>query len=105
MTRQLKISAAALLLGAGLFVNAHADEPFWSLFLGAPGVAAQLGNVPPPQPVVVSPPVVYAPQPAVVYPQPYVVQPAYAPPTPARWYGGEEDRRWHGDDERWHGDH
>ncbi len=111
MNRRWKISAFALLLGAGLCASAHADEPFWSLSVGTPGLVANLGNVLPAPPVVVAPPVVYSPPPQpvyyappqpVYYPQTYVAQPAYGLRRPERWH------RWHhedGGDGGWHHDH
>ncbi len=99
MTRQWKISALALLLGGGVFTAAHADEPYWSLSVGTPGLVANLGNVLPAPPVVVAPPVVYAPPPQPVYYAPgYVAQPAYGWRGRGRWHREDDDERgWHHD--------
>ncbi|MBU6439137.1 MAG: hypothetical protein KGJ03_01585 [Betaproteobacteria bacterium] len=94
MTRHWKISALALLLGGALFTAAQAEEPYWSLSVGTPGLAANVGNVLP------APPVVYAAPPVVYAPAPVYYAPAYAAP-PA--YGWRRGHRWHrdDDDERW----
>ncbi len=100
MTRQWKISALALLLGGGVFTAAHADEPYWSLSVGTPGLVANLGNVLPAPPVVYAPPpVVYAPPPQPVYYTPaYVAQPGYGWRRPEHWHRGDDDEgRWHHD--------
>ncbi len=99
MTRQWKISALALLLGGGVFTAAHADEPYWSLSVGTPGLVANLGNVLPAPPVVVAPPVVYAPPPQPVYYAPaYVAQPGYGWRRPQRWHREDDDEGgWHHD--------
>lgn len=93
MTRHWKISALALLLGGAMFATAHAEEPYWSLSVGTPGMVANLGNVLPAPPVVyAAPPVVYAP------PQPVYYAPAYVEPPGYRWH---RRHRWHDDDDRW----
>ncbi len=98
MTRQWKISALVLLLGGATFTTAHADEPYWSLSVGTPGLVANLGNVLPAPPVVYAPPpVVYAPPPQPVYYAPaYVAQPGYRWRRPERWHR-DDDERWHHD--------
>lgn len=93
MIRQACLS---VLLGAALFVSAHAEEPYWSLSVGTPGLAANLGNVVA-APVVVAPPVVYAPPPPVYYAPGYVAQPGYGWRHHGRWRRDDDDERWHHD--------
>ena len=93
MFRQFCLSA---LLVAPLLVSAHADEPYWSLSVGTPGLAANVGNM-------LAPPVVYAPPPPpVVYYAP-AYGPVYAAP-PAYGWRRREHWRHHDDDEGWHRD-
>lgn len=80
------IAPALLVLGAlGLAQVAHArSDVYWSVGIGAPGVAIGVGNAVPPilvhqAPVYVAPPVYYAPPP-VRY------RPARRYNTPARHY-------------------
>ena len=97
MTRQWKISALVLLLGGALFTTAHAEEPYWSLSVGTPGMVANLGNVLPAPPVVYAPPpVVYAPAP-VYYAPAYVAQPRYGWRRPERWHRDDDEEGWHHD--------
>ena len=90
--------ALALLAGAGA---AHArSDVYWSVGVGAPGVALGVGNAapvyyaPPPPVYYAPPPVMYAPP---VYRAPRPVY--YAPPVivapPVRYYGGNGHWRGH----------
>ncbi|MBS0509184.1 MAG: hypothetical protein JSR53_17555 [Proteobacteria bacterium] len=90
--------ALALLAGAGT-AQARSDV-YWSVGVGAPGVAVGLGNAapvyyapPPPVYYAPPPPVYYAPPRPVYYaPPPPVV---YAPPPPMGYYGGGWGHRHH----------
>ncbi len=79
--------ALALLAGAGA-AQARSDV-YWSVGVGAPGVAVGVGN---------AAPMYYAPPPPVYYAPPPVV---YAPPRPvyyappAVYYGGHDHWRGH----------
>ena len=95
MIRQVCFSA---LLGAALIASANAQEPYWSLSVGTPGLAANIGNVLA-APVVVAPPVVYAPPPPpVVYYSPGSVEhPGYGWRRHGRWRHDDDDERGRGD--------
>ena len=88
---------------------AHADSVYWSLNVGAPGVATTLSNAYPAPPVVYSPPpVYYAPPPALprVYfappPRPvvYGYAPAYVPIAPGYLHRRRERAHWYHDHDR-----
>ena len=73
--------ALALMVGAGA-AQARSDV-YWSVGVGAPGVALGVGN---------AAPVYYAPQPPVYYAPPPVV---YAPPAMGYYQGGGWGHRHH----------
>ncbi|HQQ70923.1 MAG TPA: hypothetical protein PLL92_11515 [Alicycliphilus sp.] len=95
--------ALALLAGAGT-AQARSDV-YWSVGVGAPGVAVGVGNAapvyyaPPPPVYYAPPPVVYAPPRPVYYapPRPVYYAPpvVYAPPPPMGYYGGGWGYRHH----------
>ncbi|MES2939126.1 MAG: hypothetical protein V4864_15680 [Pseudomonadota bacterium] len=79
------VLVALLALGATGLAQAR-DNVYWSVGVNAaPGVTLGVGNV---GPVVVAPPVYYAPQPVYVAPPPVVYRPApvYYAPAPV-YYG------------------
>jgi len=92
---------AALALGASSAAQAHGDDIFWSIGMSSPGVQIGMSNAP----VVVQPPVIYAPAPVIYAPRPVI----YSPPPPVyRVYPGYYGRgRWaerhERDDDRWEG--
>lgn len=115
MTTKAKTSLAALALlatlglGASGAAQAHGGgDVYWSIGMSSPGVTVGVSNAP----VVVQPPVIYAPAPVVVAPRP-VMYPAPMPvyyryPMPPRHHGWErergwEHRDWDHDDRRGHG--
>ncbi len=88
--------AGTLVLGALGFAGAAQarDNVYWSLGVGAPGVALGVGNAPPvvyapPPPVYVAPPPVYVPpRPVYVAPPPaYFAPPVVYRPAPGYYYG------------------
>ena len=90
-------ATAALAVAALSFAgSAQArDDVFWSVGVGAPGVALNVGNAGPvymqPQPVYVPAPVYYEPRPVYVRPAPVYVQPQpvyYGRPGWNRRHGG-----------------
>lgn len=101
MTRIVLVGAAALgLLGMAGTAQARNDV-YWSVGVGAPGVAIGVGNAPP---MVYTPPIYVRPRPVYVAPPPaYYYQPApvyYGPPVVVRpgrgYYRGQRHwRRWH----------
>ena len=102
--------AVALSASAALVPSAQAGGVYWSLGVGAPGVAANFGNVYPvaPPPIYVAPPpVVYAPPPVVYAPPRVIYNPGYVAyggylrdPRPYWGYRGEWHRRHDDDDDR-----
>ena len=98
--------AGTLVIGALGFAGAAQarDNVYWSLGVGAPGVALGVGNAPPvvyaPPPVYVAPPPVYVPpRPVYMAPPPaYYAPPVVYRPAPGYYYGprGEHGRSgWH----------
>jgi hypothetical protein len=112
-----KLMAAAVLLvgAAGVATRAHADNLYWSVGVGSPGVSVGISNGWPgpvyvqPAPVYVHPAPVYL-RPVPVFVQPVapiyyqavpVYQPGWAPPGRAHgWhkYRGQGHRNGHGGD-------
>jgi hypothetical protein len=111
MTTKAKTSLAALAvlatlgLGASGAAQAHGGDVYWSIGMSSPGVVVDVSNAP----VVMQPPVVYAPAPVVVAPRPvYYPQPVYRVVYPGYYQGGYGGYgRWQGrrdwDDDRWEG--
>ena len=120
MTQRRSWFAAAALVGvalallAGPGVAQARSNVYWSVGVGAPGVAVGVGNAVPvyhapppvyyaPPPVVYAPPVYRAPRP-VYYAPPVVYAPpppvVYAPPPPVYYQGGYGPRHWHGYEQR-----
>ena len=100
MTTKAKTSLAAIALlatlglGASGAAQAHGSDVYWSIGMSSPGVTVGVSNAP----VVVQPPVIYAPAPVVVAPRPEVY-PAPMPvyyryPAPPRHHGWEHGRGW-----------
>jgi hypothetical protein len=93
MTTKAKTSLAALALlatlglGASGAAQAHGSDVYWSIGMSSPGVTVGVSNAP----VVVQPPVIYAPAPVVVAPRPVI----YPQPMPV-YYGYPVFRRHHG---------
>ncbi len=87
--------AGTLVIGALGFAGAAQarDNVYWSLGVGAPGVALGVGNAPPvvyaPPPVYVAPPPVYVPpRPVYMAPPPaYYAPPVVYRPAPGYYYG------------------
>ncbi|SFB73407.1 PXPV repeat-containing protein [Polaromonas sp. OV174] len=107
-TSAIKANRSVILAGAALAISALGfagaaqarDNVSWSVGVGAPGVAVNVGNMAPvymPQPVYVQPAPVYV-QPAPVYYQPRPVyvqqQPIYVAPQPV-YYGRPHGWRKH----------
>ncbi|WP_406625586.1 hypothetical protein [Acidovorax sp. SDU_ACID1] len=93
----------ALLAGPGI-AQARSDV-YWSVGVGAPGLAVGVGNAAPVY--YAPPPVYYAPPPPVVYAPPVYRTPRpvyYAPPVvyapPPVYYRGPGHRHWRGHDHR-----
>ena len=100
MHKLLAKTLAIAALSAAVLPAARADDnPLWSLAIGVPGLAAQIGNVYPvaPQPVYVAPPVQYVPAPGYYYYPAAPVAPGYGPR-----YHGEWRHREHEDHRHWH---
>ena len=93
-------AAATLAIAALGFAGAAQarDDVFWSVGIGSPGVAVNVGNAFPvyvqPQPVYVQPAPVYVQPAPVYYPRPVYVQPqpVYVQPAPV-YYG--RPHGWH----------
>ena len=94
-TIQGLVLAGTLAIGTLGFAGAAQarDNVYWSLGVGAPGVAVGVGNAPPvvyaPPPVYVAPPPVYVqPRPVYMAPPPaYFAPPVVYQPAPSYYYG------------------